>query len=706
MFIFWRFAEESVQGLYMCQMDGFIAYANPKFCQMIGVTDVDDIREIHIDRFYPDLFNRKRHNVILPTILDTGEWTGELGLLSKNGQIIPTFENYFLIRNEKQVPLFIANSITDITDRRRSESHLARRLEIEQLVARISSRLIDYDDLDIAVWDSLKEIGVFSVASHACFFRFDTGNKQLISELSWESEIVNHVNPGMEQIPICLFHGWFRALKKGHYVHIADVEFLPHSLAVEKEFLEKYNIRSILMIPVFLDNHLFGAIVLDRCDMVSSWDHNDIQMLDLIAHVLTSAYRHRLSEDELLAHRNNLADLVQERTHDLESATKQIQDELAERIVIEKALRESEEKYANLVEHAQDGVMIIQHGAVQFSNHAMEYISGYKNKELTGLALESLFASNVDTYLSDFDQSKNTRVQLFDSELITKDKRQKDVEITGNNILYLNQPAIMLMIRDVTLKKQADRKIKEAIDMKSRFISMVSHELRTPFTIIKDCIEMLHYEIPGKLNGRQKQLSERAINHIGRLTRFVDDVLDFQRLNSGKIKCHLTKNNLNHVLSEVCDSLQEIAQQKKLTINLSQDVSIPLFLFDKDLMTQVFVNIITNAIKYTEHGRIDIITKMHDETVCIQVKDTGIGIRRRDRHKIFDQFEMLEDLSARKQKGSGLGLAISKEIIERHRGKIWVESKYGSGALFCIQLPTLMDTIISDTNLTVPISDC
>ncbi len=188
MFIFWRFAEESVQGLYMCQMDGFIAYANPKFCQMIGVTDVDDIREIHIDRFYPDLFNRKRHNVILPTILDTGEWTGELGLLSKNGQIIPTFENYFLIRNEKQVPLFIANSITDITDRRRSESHLARRLEIEQLVARISSRLIDYDDLDIAVWDSLKEIGVFSVASHACFFRFDTGNKQLISELSWDQK--------------------------------------------------------------------------------------------------------------------------------------------------------------------------------------------------------------------------------------------------------------------------------------------------------------------------------------------------------------------------------------------------------------------------------------------------------------------------------------------------------------------------------------
>jgi signal transduction histidine kinase len=235
-------------------------------------------------------------------------------------------------------------------------------------------------------------------------------------------------------------------------------------------------------------------------------------------------------------------------------------------------------------------------------------------------------------------------------------------------------------------RKKAEKKIKEAVETKSEFLSMVSHELRTPLTAMKESVSIVLDEMAGEINDEQKDCLDIAKRNIDRLARLINDVLDFQKLESGKMKFNMKTNNINEVVEQV---YQTMLSSTKEGINLVIDLedNLPKVNFDSDKITQVLTNLVSNAIKFTEKGSVTMKTIKGENIIHVMVSDEGCGIKKEDEPKLFRKFEQLSIGGERKTGGTGLGLAICKEIIEQHRGKIWAESELNKGSTFHFVLP-------------------
>jgi signal transduction histidine kinase len=243
------------------------------------------------------------------------------------------------------------------------------------------------------------------------------------------------------------------------------------------------------------------------------------------------------------------------------------------------------------------------------------------------------------------------------------------------------------VIRDITERKEAERKLKEAMDMRSQFISTVSHELRTPLTIVKEDIAIILDGAAGKVKPKQKDILEMAQRNIDRLARLINDVLDFQKLQSGRAKFNMLENNINSIIESVYNTMAATVKKKGVELRLALDNSLPRTIFDSDKMIQVLTNLVSNAMKFTEKGSITIATHRIENAIRVSVVDTGCGIKQEDLPKLFQQFQQLGSGGNRKTGGTGLGLAISKDIIEKHAGRVWVESEFGKGTTFHFLLP-------------------
>jgi len=245
---------------------------------------------------------------------------------------------------------------------------------------------------------------------------------------------------------------------------------------------------------------------------------------------------------------------------------------------------------------------------------------------------------------------------------------------------------VVHLAKDISQMKKAHREMKEAIEMKSQFISVASHELRTPLTALKESIEIVNEAAADKLDGEIKGFLDLAKRNIERLSRLINDILDLQKLEAGKVELHIQELDINEVVREVWASMATLAERKGLQLSLSL-IDHPVRLqFDKDKITQVLVNLVSNAVKFTEAGRVTIATRHEGDAVIATVADTGPGIKKEDLTKLFQKFQQLESPNQRKTGGTGLGLAICKQIVEKHAGKIWAESEVGVGTRFSFLL--------------------
>jgi len=244
--------------------------------------------------------------------------------------------------------------------------------------------------------------------------------------------------------------------------------------------------------------------------------------------------------------------------------------------------------------------------------------------------------------------------------------------------------ATLNILEDLT---EAKTKLEEALKIKSDFTSMVSHELRTPLAAIKEGIAIVADHTAGSLNEKQKDFLGIAQRNVDRLTRIIGEILDFQKLEAGKMVFNIEETDINHIVKEVEGAIDPLLKNKGLNLTLKLQDNLPLVSIDKDKIAQVLINLVDNAIKATEKGGITITTGLGDNFVSVQIKDTGCGIKEEDIPKLFQRFVQLEHGTTRKPGGTGLGLNICKQVIDAHRGKIWVESNYGQGSTFQFILP-------------------
>lgn len=232
---------------------------------------------------------------------------------------------------------------------------------------------------------------------------------------------------------------------------------------------------------------------------------------------------------------------------------------------------------------------------------------------------------------------------------------------------------------DITQQKQIEQD-------KSDFLSMASHELKTPLTSMRLLAELLRKELKKHPLEKPIYYTTRILDQTDRLTELTNDLLDVSRIETGKLKLHVESFDICYLITDTIESLQPSAKQKIVFKGIKN----MLFYADKYRIYQVIVNLVTNAIKYSPSTeKISVFIKDKKDKIIISVKDNGIGIAETKQRKIFDRLYQVTDPKEKTFPGLGLGLYISKEIVERHHGKIWVKSKKGKGSIFSFSLPKI-----------------
>jgi signal transduction histidine kinase len=217
----------------------------------------------------------------------------------------------------------------------------------------------------------------------------------------------------------------------------------------------------------------------------------------------------------------------------------------------------------------------------------------------------------------------------------------------------------------------------------------VSHEFKNPLSIIREALSLVLEGLTGGSNQKQAAMLQMAKRNTDRLIRLVMDLLDVSKIEAGKMKLKREAIEIGPLVDEIVANNNMEIEKKKLMVKKDIPQDIGLVTGDKDRLTQVVINLLSNAVKYTpEGGSVDIKLRGTREELRFEISDTGPGITKKDCHKLFDKFERL---TAERQEGTGLGLSIAKDIIELHKGKIWVESEAGKGTRFIFTLPRNME---------------
>jgi len=240
---------------------------------------------------------------------------------------------------------------------------------------------------------------------------------------------------------------------------------------------------------------------------------------------------------------------------------------------------------------------------------------------------------------------------------------------------------VVMVLRDITSQKELEQ-------MKSNFLSVVSHELRTPLHSIKGFVDIILMGKTGEINDLQRDFLTTVQQSTSNLQRMIEDLLEFSRMEAGRIKLKPEMISVYGVAEKVVEQLAPLAQEGNLKLFNRVPEEIALIEADPMRIEQVLTNLISNAIKFTPaNGAVSVLARDIGEQVQISVQDTGIGIPEAEQAKVFQRFYQVDSSATRSYRGTGLGLTICKFIVEYHHGRIWVESQEGQGSTFHFVLP-------------------
>ncbi|MBI1730787.1 PAS domain S-box protein [Candidatus Acetothermia bacterium] len=358
--------------------------------------------------------------------------------------------------------------------------------------------------------------------------------------------------------------------------------------------------------------------------------------------------------------------------------------DITERKNLELQLQESEMRYRDLFENANDAIYTLDREGIFTSfNHKAEELTGFSSHEVLGQPYSVLLPTEEHSRASNsFVRNLKGEPVTFELVIQRKDGSQKVLEFStrpiwrGSEIIG-NQG----IARDITARKELDR-------MKKDFISLVSHELRTPLTSIKGYTDVLYNGDAGPLTPEQREFLEIISQNATRLTHLINELLDIEQMESQQIKLEKQEIQLIYILQEVCKTFQINAKEKGLHLSSNLQGALRVNA-NADRLTQLFANLVSNAIKYTPSGSIAVraYPSTEGQEAVVEIEDTGIGISPEDFGRLFEKFYRAANEYTRKAGGTGLGLAIAKTIVDQHAGTITVQSRLGQGSIFMVRLP-------------------
>ncbi|WP_026731980.1 PAS domain-containing sensor histidine kinase [Fischerella sp. PCC 9605] len=393
-----------------------------------------------------------------------------------------------------------------------------------------------------------------------------------------------------------------------------------------------------------------------------------------------------------------------EELHVAEEELRQQNEELA---TARQAMELERQRYQELFEFAPDGYLVTDpQGKIQEANRAAARLLCTSQKFLKGKLLINFIPENERRAfrsrllrLHEMEQIQDWEVRMQTREGIRFDAAIS-VTMVRDNEGNLN--GWRWLVRNITARKQAEAQmhairlenlqLQEASRMKSQFLAVMSHELRTPMNAILGFSQLLlrlpYHQFPPQA----RNMVERIFNSAKRLLALIEDILDFSKLESGRLELRLQEFNLAELVTATTEELRCLAEQKHLTLYIYINLSNPNIINDSDRVRQILVNLLSNAIKFTDIGGVSVEVMEIQDRIMLIVKDTGIGIAKADLKKIFQEFRQVNQCLTRKQGGTGLGLAIVDQLVHLMKGNITVESKLGEGSTFRVELPRIVSS--------------
>lgn len=404
---------------------------------------------------------------------------------------------------------------------------------------------------------------------------------------------------------------------------------------------------------------------------------------------LVDGFNEMLSEIEKrdealrLAHAN-LERRVAERTLELSNANEALARENEERAKAERVSRESEERYRQLIDLSPDAIFMQANGLIILANPAaIRLLRASKPADLLARPLLDFVVPEQRPAAAE-----ESRLLLEEGKSLPPQERRYarldgtwvDVETASTSPRVDGRPALLCVVRDISQRKEVER-------LKDEFVSTVSHELRTPLTSIRGSLGLLAGGVFGVLPPAAVPILEIANTNCERLVRLINDILDIEKIEAGKMEFRMKPVHLAPLLESAIEASRGYAESMGVRLVLEETVRDARVSADSDRILQVMANLLSNAVKFSPSpSTVEVSLRRHEGRLRVSVRDHGSGIPEAFRARIFQKFAQADGSNTRKKGGTGLGLSICKIIMERMSGTIGFDSDLGVGATFYIEL--------------------
>lgn len=637
--------EAAANGIVITDLRGMIVWANPAFLDLTGYS----LEEImgnythifksgkHPDSFYQELWK---------TIMAGKVWQGELINKRKDGSL---YSEEMTITPITDVDGKIINFIAikqDITERKEVNEQLVRNEQRQRIINYFATSLAGDNTADEILWDiatsCISEMGL----EDAVVYLMDESTNELVQRAAHGSNKAKDYTV-LNPISIPLGRGIVGcAAAQQETLLIPDLEADPRYIVDDEAR------GSELAVPIIYENQVIGVIDSEHPEKDFFKEHHQ-KIFEAIA---------SLAANKIM------------------------------RIISQERTEKSEAKYRSIFESIQDvyAEMDIATGNIIEISPSIESISGYTREEMIGQPLRDYYAPPGPPPEIWDSLVINGRVNDFEVTLLDKGGEERTVSLNASVMKDENGNPLKVVgtMRDISQRKEAEKALQANLSIKTNFVSNVSHELRTPMASILGFAGTILRD--KNMSDETKMDFVRIINdEAKRLTRLIENVLDISRMEAGTVTYKLVPIQLEDVVCEVVNSQSVLAEEKGLELFDRVDKNLPPVMAASDAMNQVAVNLISNAIKFTESpGTIRVSLFLKENDLLFEVQDTGLGIPEKDLPKILDKFYRVER-DKREDQGTGIGLAIVKEILEHHKAKLEIESEVGVGSTFRVVFPVL-----------------